>query len=126
MWLWFSFVLPPSVPPSLPVLKKHNFFDSGLLYQFSINFRRRRRLSELLHDNEQDNEEGPSVSTLEDIQPDSSFVLDKIPHQEEYTGFHSGKIKYFAYWRNTWNKYLRVKYDSIVVLIITQVMMGKR
>ncbi|CAL8337295.1 unnamed protein product [Merluccius merluccius] len=72
------------------VLKKHNFFDSGLLYQFSINFRRRRRLSELLHDNEQDNEEGPSVSTLEDIQPDSSFVLDKIPHQEEYTGFHSG------------------------------------
>uniref|UniRef100_A0A8C5F9K5 Si:dkeyp-97e7.9 n=1 Tax=Gadus morhua TaxID=8049 RepID=A0A8C5F9K5_GADMO len=77
------------------VLKKHNFFDSGLLYQFSINFRRRRRLSELLHDNEQDNEEGPSVPTLEDVQPDSPFVLHKTP-QEDYTGFNSGKIKDFA------------------------------
>uniref|UniRef100_A0A9J8BW64 Si:dkeyp-97e7.9 n=3 Tax=Cyprinus carpio TaxID=7962 RepID=A0A9J8BW64_CYPCA len=31
---------------------KHHFFDSGLLYQFCINFRRRRRLSELLHETE--------------------------------------------------------------------------
>ncbi|TNN67324.1 DEP domain-containing mTOR-interacting protein [Liparis tanakae] len=30
------------------VAKKHDFSDSGLLYQFCINFRRRRRLSELL------------------------------------------------------------------------------
>ncbi|KAG7275993.1 hypothetical protein CRUP_028550 [Coryphaenoides rupestris] len=69
------------------VLKKHNFFDSGLLYQFSINFRRRWRLSELLH--EQDNE---SVPTSEDIQPDSPFVLHKIPHQEDCSGFYLGNV----------------------------------
>ncbi|KAJ3602629.1 hypothetical protein NHX12_030378 [Muraenolepis orangiensis] len=46
------------------VLKKHNFFDSGLLYQFSINFRRRRRLSELLHDDEPDKERLKRVLTV--------------------------------------------------------------
>uniref|UniRef100_A0A8D0A3I3 Si:dkeyp-97e7.9 n=1 Tax=Sander lucioperca TaxID=283035 RepID=A0A8D0A3I3_SANLU len=57
------------------VAKKHDFFDSGLLYQFCINFRRRRRLSELLNDSEQDANEGVAVSTPEDNLPDNPFVL---------------------------------------------------
>uniref|UniRef100_A0A3Q2XEE7 Activity-dependent neuroprotector homeobox a n=1 Tax=Hippocampus comes TaxID=109280 RepID=A0A3Q2XEE7_HIPCM len=36
------------------VAQKHDFFDSGLHYQFCINFRRRRRLSELLGERERD------------------------------------------------------------------------
>ncbi|XP_061902365.1 DEP domain-containing mTOR-interacting protein [Entelurus aequoreus] len=59
------------------VAKKHDFFDSGLLYQFCINFRRRRRLSELLNDSEQDNDEGTAASTHEDNHPDSPFLLRK-------------------------------------------------
>ncbi|KAM3620681.1 uncharacterized protein V6R79_000570 [Siganus canaliculatus] len=62
------------------VTKKHNFFDSGLLYQFCINFRRRRRLSELLNESEQNNE-GVAVSTQEDSHPDSPFVLRKSAFQ---------------------------------------------
>uniref|UniRef100_M4A569 Si:dkeyp-97e7.9 n=1 Tax=Xiphophorus maculatus TaxID=8083 RepID=M4A569_XIPMA len=42
---------------------KRDFFDSGLLYQFCINFRRRRRLSELLNEREQEND-GLEKSTL--------------------------------------------------------------
>ncbi|XP_039653545.1 DEP domain-containing mTOR-interacting protein [Perca fluviatilis] len=57
------------------VAKKHDFFDSGLLYQFCINFRRRRRLSELLNDSEQDANEGVAVSTPEDNLPDNPFAL---------------------------------------------------
>uniref|UniRef100_A0A3Q3X5N5 DEP domain-containing protein n=1 Tax=Mola mola TaxID=94237 RepID=A0A3Q3X5N5_MOLML len=57
--------------------KKHNFFDSGLLYQFCINFRRRRRLSELLNEGEQDVDEGVAVWTQEDNHPESPFVLRK-------------------------------------------------
>ncbi|XP_061730831.1 DEP domain-containing mTOR-interacting protein isoform X2 [Nerophis ophidion] len=59
------------------VAKKHDFFDSGLLYQFCINFRRRRRLSELLNDSEQDNDEGTAASTHEDNHPESPFLLPK-------------------------------------------------
>ncbi|XP_071773569.1 DEP domain-containing mTOR-interacting protein isoform X2 [Centroberyx gerrardi] len=71
------------------VSKKHNFFDSGLLYQFCINFRRRRRLSELINESEQDNEEEVAVQTQEDNRPDSPFVLRKNPPQEGNNGFQS-------------------------------------
>ncbi|XP_034539327.1 DEP domain-containing mTOR-interacting protein [Notolabrus celidotus] len=71
------------------VAKKHDFFDSGLLYQFCINFRRRRRLSELLHESEQDNNEGVAVSTTEDNHLDSPFVLRKSQPQEGNTPFKS-------------------------------------
>uniref|UniRef100_H2MFW2 Si:dkeyp-97e7.9 n=1 Tax=Oryzias latipes TaxID=8090 RepID=H2MFW2_ORYLA len=65
------------------VTKKHDFFDSGLLYQFCINFRRRRRLSELLNEGKQD-EEGTSTSSQED----SPFILKRgLP--SEHTAFQS-------------------------------------
>lgn len=70
---------------------KRGFFDSGLLYQFCINFRRRRHLSELLNKTEQDDDEDVSVSTPEDNQPDSPFVLSKNQLQEENTVFQSGE-----------------------------------
>ncbi|XP_051804242.1 DEP domain-containing mTOR-interacting protein [Acanthochromis polyacanthus] len=69
--------------------KKHDFFDSGLLYQFCINFRRRRRLSELLNENEQDNDEGAVVSTHEENHHDSPFVVRKSPPQEQNSAFQS-------------------------------------
>lgn len=72
-----------------PVAKKHEFFDSGLLYQFCINFRRRRRLSELLKKGEQDNGESAAVSAHEDSHPDSPFVLRRTKLQED--GFESGE-----------------------------------
>ncbi|XP_028261759.1 DEP domain-containing mTOR-interacting protein [Parambassis ranga] len=71
------------------VAKRHDFFDSGLLYQFCINFRRRRRLSELLDDNEQDNDESLVASTQEDDHPDSPFVLQKHPSLEHNSAFQS-------------------------------------
>ncbi|KAJ4926795.1 hypothetical protein JOQ06_014541 [Pogonophryne albipinna] len=39
------------------VAKKYDFFDSELLYQFCVNFRRRRHLSELLSESEEDDED---------------------------------------------------------------------
>uniref|UniRef100_A0A3P9I2T3 Si:dkeyp-97e7.9 n=1 Tax=Oryzias latipes TaxID=8090 RepID=A0A3P9I2T3_ORYLA len=64
------------------VTKKHDFFDSGLLYQFCINFRRRRRLSELLNEGKQD-EEGTSTSSQED----SPFILKKsLPSEHTLSG----------------------------------------
>lgn len=71
--------------------KKHEFFDSGLLYKFCINFRRRRRLSELLNESEQDDDEGVAVPTQEDSHPDSPFVLRKSPPQEGNSAFQTGK-----------------------------------
>nr|CBN81012.1 DEP domain-containing mTOR-interacting protein [Dicentrarchus labrax] len=72
------------------VAKKHEFFDSGLLYQFCINFRRRRRLSELLHESEQDDDnKGVVVSTQEDNHSDSPFVLRKSRPQEGNSAFQS-------------------------------------
>ncbi|XP_035518391.1 DEP domain-containing mTOR-interacting protein [Morone saxatilis] len=72
------------------VAKKHEFFDSGLLYQFCINFRRRRRLSELLHESEQDDDDkGVVVSTHEDNHSDSPFVLRKGQPQEGNSAFQS-------------------------------------
>ena len=72
--------------------KKHDFFDSGLLYQFCINFRRRRRLSELLNDSEQDANEGVAVSTPEDNLPDNPFALRQKNGGNSPT-FQSGKRK---------------------------------
>ncbi|XP_020338731.1 DEP domain-containing mTOR-interacting protein isoform X2 [Oncorhynchus kisutch] len=71
------------------VSKKYDFFDSRLLYQFCINFRRRRHLSELLNETDRDKKEGASVHALEDNHADSPFVLPKIPPQEESSGFQS-------------------------------------
>uniref|UniRef100_A0AAV2M5M8 Uncharacterized protein n=1 Tax=Knipowitschia caucasica TaxID=637954 RepID=A0AAV2M5M8_KNICA len=68
------------------VSKKHIFFDSGLLYQFCINFRRRRRLSELISDTEQNNEEVGMVSLEENSSP---FVASKNPLHDEPSGFQS-------------------------------------
>ena len=50
-----------------PVSNKHPFVDSNLLYQFRMNFRRRRRLMELL------SEKSPSSQETHD----SPFCLRK-------------------------------------------------
>ncbi|XP_068171267.1 DEP domain-containing mTOR-interacting protein isoform X2 [Antennarius striatus] len=74
------------------VSKKRNFFDSGLLYQFCINFRHRRRLSELLNEseqNEQNGDGGVTATTQEDNHPDSPFVLRKTQPQECNSAFES-------------------------------------
>ncbi|XP_014916201.1 DEP domain-containing mTOR-interacting protein isoform X1 [Poecilia latipinna] len=68
------------------VTKKHDFFDSGLLYQFCINFRRRRRLSELLNEREQEND---GASIQEENNFDSPFFLRKDPIQEHNSAFQS-------------------------------------
>ncbi|XP_034387955.1 DEP domain-containing mTOR-interacting protein [Cyclopterus lumpus] len=67
------------------VAKKHDFFDSGLLYQFCINFRRRRRLSALLSESEQGNNEDVAASTPEDSNADS-------PPQEDNSAFQSVRL----------------------------------
>uniref|UniRef100_A0A8C6WXL0 Si:dkeyp-97e7.9 n=1 Tax=Neogobius melanostomus TaxID=47308 RepID=A0A8C6WXL0_9GOBI len=69
------------------VSKKHEFFDSGLLYQFCINFRRRRRLSELLNETEQNTEEG-LVSREESHHQDSPFLVCKNSLHDE-SGFQT-------------------------------------
>ncbi|KAG8007414.1 DEP domain-containing mTOR-interacting protein [Nibea albiflora] len=71
------------------VAKKHDFFDSGLLYKFYVNFRRRRRLSELLNESDQDDDQGVAVPTQEDNHPDSPFVLRKSRPQEGNGAFQS-------------------------------------
>lgn len=73
--------------------KKHEFFDSGLLYHFCINFRRRRRLSELLNKSEPDVDGGVSASAAEDNHLDSPFSLRKNQPQEENAVFQSGELK---------------------------------
>lgn len=73
------------------VAKKHNFFDSGLLYQFCINFRRRRRLSELLHEKKQEND--AAASPFEDSSLDSPFILRKDSLLEPNSAFECGNIK---------------------------------
>uniref|UniRef100_I3KWT2 Si:dkeyp-97e7.9 n=1 Tax=Oreochromis niloticus TaxID=8128 RepID=I3KWT2_ORENI len=67
--------------------KKHDFFDSGLLYQFCINFRRRRRLSELLTENEQVNDEAVMASTQEDNNSESPFLLRRNSSKERNRAF---------------------------------------
>ncbi|XP_067244940.1 DEP domain-containing mTOR-interacting protein [Chanodichthys erythropterus] len=67
---------------------KHHFFDSGLLYQFCINFRQRRRLSELLHETE--NEEVECITQhYQENQADSPFTLCKASPAERHSDFLS-------------------------------------
>ncbi|KAJ1193880.1 hypothetical protein NDU88_003176 [Pleurodeles waltl] len=61
------------------VSNKHHFMDSNLLYQFRMNFRRRRRLMELL------SERSPIVSESQD----SPFCLRKQNHDNKTTSFLS-------------------------------------
>ncbi|XP_061074840.1 DEP domain-containing mTOR-interacting protein isoform X2 [Conger conger] len=61
---------------------KHHFFDSALLYQFCINFRRRRRLAELLAESEGDAAGGEGGAERAGPRPpenftDSPFILRK-------------------------------------------------
>ncbi|XP_023659872.1 DEP domain-containing mTOR-interacting protein isoform X1 [Paramormyrops kingsleyae] len=66
------------------VEKKHHFFDSPLLYRFCINFRRQRRLAELL------SEGGAGEASPAENDPlDSPFVLRKTPPEEEKSSFLS-------------------------------------
>ncbi|KAL7985660.1 hypothetical protein Chor_004230 [Crotalus horridus] len=58
-----------------------HFYDRDLLYQFRINFRRRRRLTELLSES--------SVRTLSDS-PDSPFCLRKLNPEQNASSFLSG------------------------------------
>ncbi|XP_051768431.1 DEP domain-containing mTOR-interacting protein isoform X2 [Ctenopharyngodon idella] len=67
---------------------KHHFFDSGLLYQFCINFRRRRRLSELLHEIENE-EAGCITQHNQEDQADSPFTLRKTSPSESNSDFLS-------------------------------------
>ncbi|XP_049672690.1 DEP domain-containing mTOR-interacting protein-like isoform X3 [Accipiter gentilis] len=62
------------------VSNRHHFFDSDILYQFWINFRRRRRLTELLNEN--------SSRTLSES-PDSPFCLRKLNPDPGNTSFLS-------------------------------------
>ncbi|XP_068556918.1 DEP domain-containing mTOR-interacting protein-like isoform X2 [Anas acuta] len=62
------------------VSNRHHFFDGDLLYQFWINFRRRRRLTELLNEN--------SSRTLSES-PDSPFCLRKLNPDPGNTSFLS-------------------------------------
>ncbi|KAM8868014.1 DEP domain-containing mTOR-interacting protein [Synchiropus picturatus] len=72
------------------VARKHDFFDSGLLYHFCINFRRRRRLSQLLYERDRDKDEGHVVPRHEDSHPESPHAFHKSPSQEEDNiGFQS-------------------------------------
>ncbi|XP_063153006.1 DEP domain-containing mTOR-interacting protein-like [Candoia aspera] len=59
---------------------QHHFHDRDLLYQFRINFRRRRRLTELLSENSQ--------RTLSDS-PDSPFCLRKLNPEQNPSSFLS-------------------------------------
>lgn len=63
-----------------PVTNKHHFVDGPLLYQFRMNFRRRRRLIELLH------EHGRSIPESHD----SPFCLRKQNSDGGNTSFLSG------------------------------------
>uniref|UniRef100_A0A8C3DPD6 Uncharacterized protein n=2 Tax=Corvus moneduloides TaxID=1196302 RepID=A0A8C3DPD6_CORMO len=62
------------------VSNRHHFFDSDTVYQFWINFRRRRRLTELLNEN--------SSRALSES-PDSPFCLRKLNPDTGNTSFLS-------------------------------------
>lgn len=86
------------------VSQKHHFFDSGLLYEFCINFRRRRRLSELLHETEIEEQECTTQQNQDD-QTDNPFTQCKTPPSEGNSNFSSGskmitlvqKVQMFLY-----------------------------
>ncbi|KAJ1122683.1 hypothetical protein NDU88_001168 [Pleurodeles waltl] len=62
------------------VSNRHHFFDSNLLYLFRINFRRRRRLTELLNDN---------LIRPQPGSPDSPFCLRKLNPEPGNSSFLS-------------------------------------
>ncbi|XP_061486236.1 DEP domain-containing mTOR-interacting protein-like [Rhineura floridana] len=62
------------------VAAQQHFYDGNLLYQFRINFRRRRRLTELLSEN--------SPKALSDS-PDSPFCLRKLNPEQNSSSFLS-------------------------------------
>uniref|UniRef100_A0A674GEQ0 DEP domain-containing protein n=1 Tax=Taeniopygia guttata TaxID=59729 RepID=A0A674GEQ0_TAEGU len=62
------------------VSNRHHFFDSDVLYHFWLNFRRRRRLTELLNEN--------SSRALSES-PDSPFCLRKLNPEPGNTSFLS-------------------------------------
>lgn len=110
------------LPP--PVAKKHDFFDSGLLYQFCINFRRRRRLSELLNEGEQDDEAGVAVPTQEDNHPDSPFVLRKSQLQQGNSAFQSGEKRFSVFSLRFIRFVVNVDY-RIIILLLTSIQWGR-
>ncbi|XP_059836586.1 DEP domain-containing mTOR-interacting protein-like isoform X2 [Hypanus sabinus] len=61
------------------VSNRHHFFDSNLLYQFRINFRRRRRLTELLNES----------SWMAQESHDSPFCLRKLNPEQDGSSFLS-------------------------------------
>ncbi|XP_007909495.1 DEP domain-containing mTOR-interacting protein isoform X2 [Callorhinchus milii] len=61
------------------VSSRHHFFDSNLLYQFRINFRRRRRLTELLNEN----------AWMAQEYHDSPFCLRKLNPEQGNSSFLS-------------------------------------
>ncbi|XP_078092254.1 DEP domain-containing mTOR-interacting protein-like isoform X3 [Mustelus asterias] len=61
------------------VSNRHHFFDGNLLYQFRINFRRRRRLTELLSENSGTAQESH----------DSPFCLRKLNPEQDSSSFLS-------------------------------------
>ncbi|CDQ96039.1 unnamed protein product [Oncorhynchus mykiss] len=68
------------------VTNKHHFVDGGLLYQFRLNFRRRRRLMELLNER---------CRTIPESH-DSPFCLRKQNPEGSNTSFLSGKPQCLA------------------------------
>lgn len=110
MFLALSFSLPPLVT------KKHEFFDSGLLYQFYINFRRRRRLSELLNEGEQDDNERVAMSTPEDNHPESPFTLQKSQPRKGNSAFQSGDKKSLRLFLQHTCSVVSVGYHMILLL----------
>lgn len=78
LWLISSPILLSSPPP---VTNKHHFVDGPLLYQFRMNFRRRRRLLELL-------QERSLPENLDSL--DSPFCLRKQNVEAGNTSFLSG------------------------------------
>ncbi|XP_043945836.1 DEP domain-containing mTOR-interacting protein-like [Protopterus annectens] len=67
------------------VSNRHHFFDSNLLYQFWINFRRRRRLTELLNETPrsvQEYEDSPFCLRKLNPEPDNSSFLSVQPIKE--------------------------------------------
>ncbi|XP_028854594.1 DEP domain-containing mTOR-interacting protein isoform X2 [Denticeps clupeoides] len=62
----------------------HHFYDSGLLYQFCVNFRRRRCLSELL--NESEHEENKEVFQTQENQDESAFTVHEIASKSFLSG----------------------------------------
>ncbi|XP_048464523.1 DEP domain-containing mTOR-interacting protein-like [Rhincodon typus] len=63
----------------IPVSNRHHFFDSNLLYQFRLNFRRRRRLTELLSEDSGTAQESH----------DSPFCLRKLNPEQDGSSFLS-------------------------------------